>query len=209
MRGVESDIVLPSTSDQAEIGESALKDPLPYDTIKPQAFEKWARPLFVDELRKLALQRVPLNPEFAYVQEDLQRIRKYVDENKVSINEAVRKEELDKDKARKEKREAERKARPHTQEPTAYRITLDNAAKKELAAFTFVEPKTDKELEAEADAPPKDTSKETDKEKAKEAEELAALKIPPYRYDSVKEESFNILSDLIRMSKGGLSGSSR
>lgn len=203
LRGVESDIVLPSTSDQAEIGESALKDPLPYDTIKAQDFEKWSRPLFVDELRKLALQRVPLNPEFGYVEEDLKRIRKYVDENKVSTNEAVRKEELEKDKARREKRETERKGRPKTAEPAAYRITLDNAAKKELAAFTFVEPKTDKELEAEAEAPPKETPKDLDKEKEKEAEDLEALKIPPYRYDPVKEESFNILSDLIRLGKGG------
>ena len=33
LQGVKADIVLPSTTDLNEIGESAMKDPLPWDNV--------------------------------------------------------------------------------------------------------------------------------------------------------------------------------
>jgi len=38
LRGVSADIVLPSTSDFADISESALKDPLPWDTVAAASY---------------------------------------------------------------------------------------------------------------------------------------------------------------------------
>ena len=193
LHGVESDITLPSISDQPEMGESALKDPLPYDTIKPLAYDKWTNPIFIEELRQKAMERVPKNPEFAYVQEDLARIRKYVEENKLSTNEQVRREEIEKDKARTKKRETERAARVQSEEPKAFRITLDNVAKAELAQITFVEPKPAKEGDSEEEAP---------KEPLNENGEEAVFKSPPIRYDPVKAEGLNILGDFVQLSKG-------
>jgi carboxyl-terminal processing protease len=193
LRGVESDITLPSTSDQPEMGESALKDPLPYDTIKPLVYDKWTNPIFLEELRQRSQERIPKDPEFAYVLEDLSRIRKYVDENKLSTNEKIRKEEIEKDKARNKKREEERAARVKGAEPKAFRITLDNVAKAELLPVTFVEPKTPKEGEPEEEQP---------KEPLNENGEETVYKAPPIRYDPVKAEGLNILGDFVELSKG-------
>jgi carboxyl-terminal processing protease len=192
LRGVESDILLPSTSDQPEIGEDGLKDPLPYDTIRALDIEKWNKPLHLDELRRRAGSRVEHNPEFGYVLEDLKKVRKYLDENKLSINESVRVAEVDADKALREKREAERAEAKKGPDPKAFRITLDNVRSKELLPITFVEPKSTKEGEP-AEEPP---APKEDKEDAKE------FKAPPVRYDPVKEEGFNILGDLVRLLAG-------
>ncbi len=195
LRGVESDITLPSMSDQPEMGESALKDPLPYDTIKPLDYSRWSKPLFLEELKKRTLERIPKNPEFAYVQEDLERVRKYVEENKISTNEESRKAEVEKDKERRKKRDAERLEAVKGPEPKAYRITLDNASKPELAQITFVEPKPPKEgkdNEAEEEEP-KDTLNENGEE--------TVFKAPPIRYDPVKAEGLNILGDFVEMTK--------
>lgn len=189
LRGVESDILLPSTSDQPEIGEDGLKDPLPYDTIRALDINKWPKPLYLEELKRRAGKRVENNPEFAYVLEDLKKVRKYLDENKLSINESVRLAELDADKALREKREAERAKTQKGPDPKAYRITLDNVRSKELTPITFVEPKVSKEGESPEEAPaPKE-----------EKEETKEFKTAPLRYDPVKEEGLNILGDLVRL----------
>jgi carboxyl-terminal processing protease len=193
LRGVESDIVLPSTSDQPEMGESALKDPLPYDTIKPLVYDRWSNPIFIEQLKQRSLERIPKDPEFTYVLEDVARIRKYVDENKLSTNEKARREEVEKDKARNKKREEERAARSNGEEPKAFRITLDNVTKGELLPITFVEPKTPKEGEPEEEQP---------KEPLPENGEETVFKTSPFRYDPVKAEGLNILGDFVGLSKG-------
>lgn len=194
LRGVESHIVLPSLSDQPELGEDSLKDPLPYDTIPPVEFQKWNRPLFTDEIRRNVQERIPKNQEFAYIREDLERIRKYVNENKLSTNETVRKAEAEKDKARSKQRDAERSARPKTALPKAFRLTLDNATQKELVPIEFVEPKPPKDDDQPA------TPEETPEPPA-DPDGKGPFKSPPLRYDPVKEEAMNIMDDLVRLGK--------
>ena len=41
LKGVESDVVLPSRYAHLEVGEDALKYPLPFDEVKPADYEKW------------------------------------------------------------------------------------------------------------------------------------------------------------------------
>jgi carboxyl-terminal processing protease len=191
LRGVESDIVLPSGSDQPEIGEDGLKDPLPYDTIRALDIERWRVALPLEELRKRAEKRVALNPEFGYAVEDLQKVRKYLDENKLSINESVRNAELDAEKALRKKREAERTAAPKSPNPKVFRITLDNAKAPDLLPVTFVEPK----VSTDDDQPEETPAPKDEKEDAKE------FKTSPLRYDAVKEEGLNILGDLVGLLK--------
>ena len=134
LHGVSSDIVLPSLYDRKEIGESALKDPLPYDEVPPADFEKVNdHPLFVPELRDRSAARVAADPEFKYITEDLERLNQKIEENRLSLNEKVRRDEIAKEKARKEVRVAERaKRNGHVVEPKVYSVTLDNADKPEL-----------------------------------------------------------------------------
>src|SRR5258707_746438 len=108
--GVASDIVLPSLSDLPEFGEGALKNALPYDEVPKAKYTKWSdtHSLFVDQLKRRSEERVKNDPEFHYVVEDIDRLRHKIDDNRISLNEDVRKKELQDDKLRKELRSKER-----------------------------------------------------------------------------------------------------
>jgi carboxyl-terminal processing protease len=69
-KGVASDIVLPDILDHSlYAGETALDNPLPWDTIQPVAFDKLDRVQpYLAELRKASAARVATNQDFQYVQ---------------------------------------------------------------------------------------------------------------------------------------------
>jgi carboxyl-terminal processing protease len=209
LRGVQSDITLPSVFDQPELGEESLKDPLPYDTFSSVDFEKWDKPLHLDELRRRAQLRIPQNPEFGYVLEDLERIRKRTAENRISLSEKIRQSELDEDKARKETREQDRQARAGEKEPKVFRLTLDNVSKRELVPVRFVEPKTPKEGAVtppdDEDAPASDAVSEPQKDK----DGKLVFKSAPIRYDPVKQETLNLLGDLVDLTKLDVSSTAK
>src|SRR6266436_2718369 len=125
LHGVASDIVLPSLSDLPEYGEGALKNCLPYDEVPRAKFTKWSdsnHQLFIDELKRRSETRVQANPEFRYVIEDMERLRRRLDENRISLNEDVRRSEMNEDKLRKEARSQERLARK-AEDVQTYRLT--------------------------------------------------------------------------------------
>ncbi|MBX6326062.1 MAG: carboxy terminal-processing peptidase, partial [Chthoniobacterales bacterium] len=138
LHGVASDIVLPSLTDLPEFGESALKNALPYDEVPKARYTKWSdtHSLFVDQLRRRSEERVKNNPEFHYVMEDMERLRHKIDENRISLNEDVRKKELQDDKLRKELRSKERLAR-NQEEPEIYRLTLDTVDQPNLQLVMY------------------------------------------------------------------------
>src|SRR5436190_2850424 len=138
LHGVASDIVLPTLSDLPEFGEGALKNCLPYDEVPKARYTKWSdgRGLFIDELKRRSEVRVQANPEFKYVMEDMERLRKRLDENRISLNEDTREVELNDDKIRKETRAKERLAR-HDEEMQMIRLTLDNVDKPNLQPILF------------------------------------------------------------------------
>jgi carboxyl-terminal processing protease len=127
LKGVVSDIVLPSTSDFAEISESSLKNPLPWDSINPQSFEPANQvKTYVTTLRERSAQRIKTAPAFARLAEDVARVKKDVENKSVSLNEAQRRQEIAQAKAR-EKARAEESKRLQAAGPTAYEITVKNA----------------------------------------------------------------------------------
>src|SRR5213595_2130612 len=138
LHGVASDIVLPSLSDLPEFGEGALKNCLPYDEVPKARFTKWSegRGLFIDELKRRSEARVQGDPEFHYVMEDMDRLRHKIDENRISLNEDVRKKEIADDKVRKETRSKERLVR-NQEEPQIYRVTLDTVDKPNLQLIMY------------------------------------------------------------------------
>ena len=81
LHGVTSDIVLPTLTDLPEFGEGALKNALPYDEVPPAKYTKWSdsHSLFIDELKIRSAARVAADPEFHYVMEDMERLRKKLD----------------------------------------------------------------------------------------------------------------------------------
>ena len=129
--------------------------------------------------------------------EDMERLRKKIDENRITLNEDIRKKELDEDKIRKETRAKERLAR-HDEEPRVYRLTLDTVDKPNLQLIMFpgklaeakskgvspkVAPEAADDIDSDGAAPATDDNKET------------AL-------DPERDESLNILNDLVDLSKG-------
>src|SRR5213595_2126404 len=138
LHGVASDIVLPSLSDLPEFGEGALKNCLPYDEVPKARFTKWSegRGLFIDELKRRSEARVQGSPEFHYVMEDMSRLRKRLDENRISLNEETRKAELNEDKVRKETRTKERLAR-NDEQMQMIRLTLDTVDRPNLQPILF------------------------------------------------------------------------
>jgi carboxyl-terminal processing protease len=198
LRGVESDVKLPSAYDHPEIGESSLKGPLPYDTVEAVPFDKVEKPLFKQELRSRSAARVAADPEFRYITEDLDRVKQRLAENKISLNEKVRRAELDEEKARKDARTAERaKAKPITQK--RYALTLENVSKPELQ-LVVNEKKDDKDAKAaKADAP-----KSTDDDGDADDEEEATAKANGV--DPIKVETLNILNDLMDLQRTGGKG---
>src|SRR2546423_176681 len=201
LHGVASDIVLPSLSDLPEFGEGALKNALPYDEVPKAKYTKWSdsHPLFIDELKRRATERIQHNPEFHYVMEDMSRLRKKIDENRISLNEDFRRKELNEDKMRKEIRSKERLAR-NQEEPRIYRLTLDTVDKPNLQLIMYpgklaeakkngVSPKIVPEA-----APDADSDLIAGAGGGDDTKELA---IYPER-----DETFNIINDLADLSRG-------
>jgi len=201
LHGVASDIVLPSLSDLPEFGEGALKNALPYDEVPKAKYTKWSdtHSLFVDQLKRRSEERVKNDPEFHYVMEDIGRLRHKLDENRISLNEDLRKKELADDKLRKEMRSKERLVR-NQEEPRIYRLTLDTVDKPNLQLIMYpgklaeakkngATPKVDPEA-----APDADTDLTAGIGVGDDSKEPAI--------DPERDETLNILADLVDLSRG-------
>ena len=200
LHGVSSDIVLPSLSDLPEFGEGAFKNALAYDEVTKAKYTKWSdnHSLFVDQLRGRSEERVKNDAEFHYVMEDIDRLRHKMDENRISLSEDARKKELQDDKLRKEMRSKERLAR-NQEEPRIYRLTLDTVDKPNLQLIMYpgklaeakkngVSPKVDPEAASDADS---DLISAVGEGDSKEP-----------TIDPERDETLNILTDLVDLSRG-------
>jgi carboxyl-terminal processing protease len=198
LHGVASDIVLPTLSDLPEYGEGALKNCLPYDEVPKARFSKWSdgRGLFVDELKRRSEARVQANPEFKYVMEDMERLRKRLDENRISLNEDVRKSELDEDKIRKETRSKERLAR-HDEEMQMIRLTLDNVDKPNIQPIIFPGKLAANKKDGTKVAP--EAATDSDSDTAGPGPLDDGTKEPVI--DPERDETLNILKDLVDLNR--------
>lgn len=135
LKGVVPDIILPSVLNVSkDIGESALDNPLPWDTIESAKFDKldWVGP-YLEELRKRSAARVATSPDFAYVQEDIERFLKSQEDRTISLNEQARLREKEELEARRKAREKERLARKTPDIPVR-ELTLTDVDKPGLPA---------------------------------------------------------------------------
>jgi carboxyl-terminal processing protease len=127
LKGVASNIVLPSSSDTPEVSESALKDPLPWDVIASSDFTPLNRVKpYLAELKDESAKRVASEKAFIFLRDDIARLRKEEAEKSVSMNEAVRRKEMAEARTRQKEQNKELDAL-HEKIPTAYDITLKNA----------------------------------------------------------------------------------
>jgi len=187
LKGVLPDIKLPSPTDHPEIGEGALKGPLAYDTVDPVPFERWSGNLFKTELISRSNARIADDPEFRYIIEDTELMQKRLTENKLSLNLDKRKTEISDEKARKETRKTARaQAKPLNEK--RYLITLDTISNPTLR------PAEEKEKE--------DAAARKERAKANSDDEDDEDEAPEKVVDAIRNETVNILNDLVELSRG-------
>jgi carboxyl-terminal processing protease len=104
LKGVNSDLVLPSIADELEIGEKYYDYALPYEEIKTAKYSKFnlTKP-FVPELKRRSDSRIAMDGEFKKIRDEIDKYRKNKEErSRVSLKE--KKDEDAKDK--KDKKDA-------------------------------------------------------------------------------------------------------
>ncbi|HEV8184355.1 MAG TPA: carboxy terminal-processing peptidase [Chthoniobacterales bacterium] len=195
LHGVASDIVLPSLTDLPEYGEGALKNFLPYDEVPKAKYTKWSDSpqIYLDELKRRSEGRVKENPEFRFVMEDMERMRRKLDDNRISLNEEARRAELNEDKLRKEERLKDRLAR-QDQDTRVYRLTLDTIDKANLQLIMYpgkiaaADKKASPEAASDSDSDGFDPG---DNSNGKEP-----------TLDPTRDEALNILGDVVDLTQG-------
>ncbi len=99
-RGVAPDIAYPTPIEASETGESVEDNALPWDRIDKANYQRYpSNDELVETLTKLHNQRIAGEMEFRFINEDIEKYRKEKDNNVLSLNEKVRKEEQNSDDA--------------------------------------------------------------------------------------------------------------
>lgn len=134
-RGVNADILFPNIFDEDEVGESALPNAMPWDTI-PSAryvpYQDYSRRL--PDLRKQSEARQAQNPDFRYLNESIALARELKKQKTLSLNEALRrKEKADLDTRRLEMENRRRSAKGEAL-LTSWKEAEDKAEKEALEA---------------------------------------------------------------------------
>jgi len=189
LRGVVPDIILPAINNHADIGEAALPNALPWDTIDKADFDpvNVVSPV-LGELRKRSEARVAQDKDFQTIREDIERYKKAKEDKTVSMNEEERFREKRENEARAEARKKELRNRP---EPSykIYDITLKIVDEPGLPAPTVA---TNKIADLTVRAP----SAALDED---EAAELEDKNDTTPALDPVMDEGKRVLTDLIEL----------
>ena len=90
-QGVTPDIIFPARYDADSVGESALDNPLPWDSIKPAAFQPKSRlGELIPTLRELHQKRTSDSQEFHFLRESIRYRKEQAADTEISLNEAAR-----------------------------------------------------------------------------------------------------------------------
>ena len=141
-RGVIPDISIPSPLDHMKIGESDLPNPLPWDEIQAARFQ----PLSLDPsleaiLKDKSKERLSADPDVAFLQTDIEKIRARLEGGTISLNEVRRLEEKKVEDLRNEER---KKIEERVQSSLAPTVHLVIDAKKDAAVASEKNPKKKK-----------------------------------------------------------------
>lgn len=187
-RGIVPDISLPSYNDYLKIGETDFPHALPWDEIKPAKFQKVdsSELEWVKELRKRSQKRIANNKLFQLFIEDVQRLKKRMEEGKISLNEAKRLKERNVEKARRDKiRELEKKSTQVDAKTMKYVIKESKDHKPEVVVE---EPKPKTEPTTTKDNPSANPLNDDDEEAT-------------YAVDLHLKETVGIMTDLLVLEK--------
>ena len=192
LKGVIPDIHLPSSNDILDFGEPSLEWPLAWEKVDPEKYSVVdPAPLPVERLSKDSAERVKRDQDFIYIHEEIDRTRKRIEKNTISLNQKKREVEAIELEKRREQQMDERKARYARVKKkekdlyTIYALTQDNAEIEKLPLKSA--------LSAE-----ETTGMHTEKEE--EDPEAKTLEYP-HGFDPYQRETLHILQDFIAARK--------
>src|SRR6267143_4956905 len=128
--------------------------------------------------------------------EDMERLRKKLDQNRITLNEDARRKEIKDDKLRKETRSKERLAR-HDEEPSIYRLTLDTVDKPNLQLIMYPGKLAEAKAKTGATKVSPEAAPDDDTDTIGSADDAKEPVIDPER-----DEALTILADLVDLSRG-------
>lgn len=193
MDGVAANVVIPSLADALDIGEEFLDHPLPHDRIRPAGDFKPldAQALFLPRLKEKSQERLKASKDFSYVIDDVEKAKKRIAVNQLSLNKTQREKELAVSDALQKERNAERRVRFSK---------MAGEDKKSLGFFKI----TLDDLEKGADLKPYNPADEGGEFMRRAKDETADLdETPkwPTGLDPVKRESLAVLKDLVDLTE--------
>jgi len=191
LHGVSSDVVLPSLSDNSEIGESALERPLPYDEVEPAAIDiaNNHKQLFVDDLKKRSNNRIAQDQSIQDILADAKELKDRLKSNRLSLNEKIRRDQLDKDNAQKQKEQADEKKMQGQVHDKRYELTLGDVDKPQLKLI--------EKAPAQKDQKAQDSNSNTSDPNATIEDENGTT----LDADAIRRETLNITTDLVDLQK--------
>lgn len=129
LKGVVPDITLPSLTNYLNIGEKTEDNPMPWDTVQSASFQKLnlVQP-FLAQLKQRSDARIATDPDFAFLQQQIEQYKKLLADKTVSLNEQARLKEKQESEARAKKRREDLKVRP-LPTMTVYELTLADTDK--------------------------------------------------------------------------------
>jgi carboxyl-terminal processing protease len=190
LRGVISDIVLPSLSDNSEIGEASLDHPLPYDEVEPAAIDlaNNRKPLYIDDLRKRSGNRLNQDAALQDITADMRILKDRLKTNRLSLNEKIRRDELDEDNDRKEKETTDEKKIDAQLQDKRFELTLADINKPQLKLLPKEAlPAAGKDAKASPTPGGEDL---IDEENGNTADS-----------DAIRRETLNIMADLVDLQR--------
>ena len=128
LKGVVPDIIFPDVLNYSTfVGETALENPLPWDTIKPAKYEKFnlVEP-YLSALHSRSDARLATNQDFAYIRQDIDQFQKMQLDKTATLNEREAIKERERVATQNIEREKEREARPPAT-VKIYDVTVENA----------------------------------------------------------------------------------
>ncbi len=189
LKGVPSDLVLASTTGKLKIGEIEMTDPLPWDRVSPVRHANYnlVTP-YRDGLQERSKQRLTTDKDFLWLNQDLERMQKQMDNPVVALNLKQRKAEkaeLDRQAAQR-KQDLAARAQPLRKQ---YAINLRNAdtagLPEAMAVRTESQPSGDVVNAAQASHDDIELDKDLDKTASR---------------DIILEETLRILGDYVTLS---------
>lgn len=186
LKGVIPDIILPSKLDAWDFGESSYDNPVPYEEILPQPFERFrVHNIPLTNLRQLSQKRVSENPSYQWIEAETFRQKDLIEKNRRSLNMKERQNDIQLENERK-KSHSDQLATYHSNlnetekgKFTVYGISLDNYAAPELKLLSNF---TDTEL----------TGMKTSAQKEQNTEKDL------HGFEPTKRETVSIMMDFIK-----------